>query len=78
MVQIVTNILPHLSSHARPESELKSSFVILLGESVAEVVWALRVLRDERAEDEALPRVPQVCARLRPPLRLAQQLCRTL
>ena len=48
MVQIVTNILPHLSSHARPEGELKSGFVILLGESVAEVVWA--ALREARQD----------------------------
>ena len=53
MVQIVTNILPHLSSHARPESELKSGFVILLGESVAEVVWAaLRAARENVPGDD--------------------------
>ena len=46
MVQIVTTILPHLSGNARAESELKSGFVILLGEAVAEVVWA--ALRDVR------------------------------
>ena len=40
MVQIVTTILPHLSGNARAESELKSGFVVLLGEAVAEVVWA--------------------------------------
>ena len=48
MVQIVTNILPHLVSNERPESELKSGLVILLGEGVAEVVWsALREARDD-------------------------------
>ena len=48
MVQIVTNILPHLVSNERPESELKSGLVILLGEGVAEVVWAaLREVRDD-------------------------------
>ena len=48
MVQIVTTILPHLSGKARPESELKSSFVVMLGEVVAEVVWAvLRQSRDD-------------------------------
>ena len=53
MVQIVTNILPHLSSHARPESELKSGFVILLGESMAEVVWAaLREAREDMPGDD--------------------------
>ena len=46
MVQIVTTILPHLSGKARPESELKSSFVVILGEAVAEVVWA--ALRQSR------------------------------
>ena len=48
MVQIVTNILPHLSGNARPQSELKSRFVILLGEGVAEVVWA--ALREVRGD----------------------------
>ena len=48
MVQIVTNILPHLVSNERPDSELKSGLVILLGEGVAEVVWAaLREARDD-------------------------------
>ena len=41
MVQIVTNILPHLSGSAPLESELKSGFVIMLGEALAEVVWAM-------------------------------------
>ena len=55
MVQIVTNILPHLVSNERPESELKSGLVILLGEGVAEVVWsALREARDDISTEEAM------------------------
>jgi hypothetical protein len=41
MTQIVTKILPHLIKNARPVTELKSGFVVLLNESVAEVVWAI-------------------------------------
>ena len=51
MVQIVTKILPRLSSAGRSASELKSGFVILLGEGIAEVAWAaLREPRDDVAK----------------------------
>ena len=41
MVEVVTEILPELSVSRRTTNEYKSSFVMLLGTEIAEVVWEL-------------------------------------
>ena len=47
------DILPHLAGIRRAESDLKSGLVILLGEAVAEVVWAaLREAREDMPGDD--------------------------
>lgn len=45
-VQIITLIIPKLDASKQSMSEIKSSLMMSLGESVAEVVWAIKETKD--------------------------------